>query len=79
MQQVRDAGFSGFCTGYSGCRICDVCSCKDKKPCLYPDQRIDCLSSYCVDVAELAKRCGLDFAWTPKKLYLFGIIAFRIV
>lgn len=77
MQKVKDAGFSGFCAGYSGCRICDVCGCKEQKPCPYPEQRIDCLSSYCVDVAELAKRCSLDFAWAPNKLYLFGIIAFR--
>lgn len=77
MQQVRAAGHSGFCAGYSGCRICDVCGCKENKPCPHPDQKIDCLSSYCVDVAELAKRCNLDFAWKQGKLYLFGLIAFR--
>ena len=29
------------------------------------------------DVAELARRCNLDFAWSRTKLHLFGIVAFH--
>ena len=76
-QKMKDAGYPGFCAGYNGCPLCDVCNCKTGLPCAHPEERIDCLSSYCVDVAALAKRCDLDFAWTPNKLHLFGIIAFH--
>ena len=29
------------------------------------------------DVEELARRCELEFSWSPDKLYLFGMIAFH--
>ena len=76
-KRMRDSGLLGFCAGYNGCALCEVCNCKSGLPCADPENRIDCLSSYCVDVAELAKRCNLDFAWKQNKLYLFGIIAFH--
>jgi len=77
MRKLRAAGFNGFCAGNNGCPLCDICKCKEQLPCAHPEERIDCLSSYCVDVAELAKRCELDFAWTPETLYLFGFLAFH--
>jgi hypothetical protein len=33
------------------------------------------MSAYCIDVAKLAERCGLQFGWIPGKLFLFGMIA----
>ena len=77
MQHLKEEGYQGFCAGYNGCPLCKVCNSKTGLPCAHPEDRIDCLSSYCVDVAALAKRCGLDFAWQPDKLYLFGLIAFH--
>lgn len=79
LQQLRDDGYQGFCAGYNGCPLCKVCNIKKGLPCAHPEDRLDCLSSYCVDVAELAKRCNLDFAWQRNKLYLFGLIAFHKV
>lgn len=64
-----------FCSGYGGCALCTPCKRAENQPCAYPDLRISCMSAYCVDVAELARRCGLSFAWDPKKLYLFGMVA----
>ena len=77
MRKLKAAGFEGFCAGNNGCPVCEVCSCEEHRPCAHPEERINCLSSYCVDVAELAKRCRLDFAWTPDTLYLFGFLAFH--
>ena len=79
VQKMKTGGYDGFCAGYNGCYLCDVCNCVKQLPCAHPELRIDCLSSYCVDVAELAKRCDLEFAWSRTKLHLFGIIAFHSV
>lgn len=75
--RLRVAGFDGFCAGYNGCPLCSPCKQETGEPCTFPDRRISCVSAYCVDVAELASRCGLEFAWTPGRLHLFGMIAFH--
>ena len=79
VQQLKADGYDGFCAGYNGCHLCDVCNCVKQLPCVHPDLRVDCLSSYCVDVAELARRCNLEFTWSRTKLHLFGMIALHKV
>lgn len=78
-EKLRLAGLQGFCLGYGGCPLCEPCRQAEGKPCVFPEKRISCMSAYCIDVGELAGRCGLEFAWTPGKLYLFGMIAFHTV
>lgn len=77
MKTMREHGYEGFCTGYNGCPLCDPCLKTKGLPCAHPEQRISCMSAYCIDVAALAERCGLPFAWDPTKLHLFGLIAFH--
>ena len=77
LEKLRAAGYQGFCSGYNGCPLCDPCKRKEGLPCAHPQKRISCMSAYCVDVAGLAEKCGMEFAWSPEKLYLFGMIAFR--
>ena len=77
MKQLREIGCVGFCAGYNGCPLCDPCRRKENQPCLHPDQRISCMSAYCIDVAKLAERCHLKFGWIPGKLFLFGMIAYH--
>ena len=77
MERIRRNGYAGFCSGYNGCHLCTPCKRRENLPCSHPDLRISCLSAYCVDVAELAKRCSLPFAWSKDKLHLVGMIAFH--
>ena len=77
MDRLKQAGFDGFCAGYNGCPLCEPCKRISGEPCAFPEKRISCLSAYCVDVAELAKRCGLEFSWQDGKLFLFGMLAFH--
>lgn len=77
MEKVKAAGCQGFCTGYNGCPLCDPCKRTENLPCAHPDKRISCMSAYCIDVAKLADRCGLEFGWITGKLFLFGLIAYR--
>lgn len=75
MDRLRRLGYGGFAAGYNGCPLCDPCKRILNEPCPFPDKRISCMSAYCIDVAQTAGRCGLEFAWEPGKLYLFGLIA----
>lgn len=75
-RKLRQNGLSGFCLGYGGCPLCDPCKRVSNEPCPHPEEKISCLSAYCVDVAKLAQSCGLPFAWEQEKLYLFGMFAF---
>ena len=76
-EQIREAGYTGFCLGYNGCPLCNPCKQVEDKPCAFPEKKISCMSAYCIDVAKLAKKCELPFAWSNEKLYLFGLIAFH--
>lgn len=67
----------GFCAGYNGCPLCEPCLRTKGAPCAHPDERISCMSAYCIDVAKLAERCSLGFDWVDDKLFLFGMIAYR--
>lgn len=73
-EKLRADGFRCFYLGYGGCPLCNPCKHGEGKPCAFPDRKVSCLSAYCVDVAELAKRCGLEFAWSQEKLHMFGMI-----
>lgn len=65
---------AGRCAGGSCCDLCDPCERRSGRPCPHPDLRFSCMSAYCVNVAELAEKCGLEFAWDRKKLYVFSMI-----
>ena len=75
-ESLRQAGHQGFCLGYGGCPLCDPCKRVNNEPCAHPDKKISCMSAYCIDVAKLAEKCGLEFAWVPEKLFLFGMYIF---
>lgn len=77
MDKLQKMEVEGFPLGYGGCPLCDPCARKEGEPCKHPEKRISCMSAYCIDVAKLAEMCGLEFAWNPEKLYLFGMIAFH--
>lgn len=77
MKKLQENGYSGFCSGYGGCSLCSPCKRTENKPCIHPELRISCMSAYCIDVAELAKRCKLAFAWSENRLHLFGMAAFH--
>lgn len=76
-EKLRELGCRGFCLGYNGCPLCQPCKRAEGLPCAHPEDRISCMSAYCIDVAELARRCELPFGWIPGKLFLFGMIAYH--
>ena len=73
MKKFRELGYDGFCAGYGGCSLCTPCKRTLDEPCSFPDLKISCMSAYCVDVADLAGKCGLEFSWEPERLFIFGM------
>ena len=71
---LQTEGYQGLMIGGSCCSLCKPCRMAKGEPCPQPELRFSCMSAYCIDVAELAKRCGLEFAWDTKKLSPFGMI-----
>lgn len=76
-ENLRREGMDCFCLGYGGCPLCDPCKQIKGEPCAFPEKRISCMSAYCIDVGKLAGKCGMEFAWIPEKLFLFGMIMLR--
>lgn len=77
LARLREEGFDGFAVGGGNCTLCAPCRMLSGEPCAHPAERFSCMSAYCVDVAKLAARCGLPFAWDPAKLHSFGMILFH--
>ena len=67
----------GLCAGGSCCNLCSPCRMALGEPCADPKRRFSCMSAYCVDVAELAKRCGMAFSWDPQNLQIFSMIVLK--
>lgn len=61
---------------YAGASCCDLCGECAPKVCPFPERRFSCLSAYCLDVAELAARCGMSFSWDEHRLCLYSMIVF---
>ena len=76
-EDLRGKDVDCFCLGYGGCPLCNPCKQVEGEPCVFPEKRISCMSAYCIDVGKLAGKCGLEFAWIPEKLFLFGMIVIR--
>lgn len=76
LDAARQSGLQGFAVGCSGCRLCSPCRRVENAPCPFPERRMSCMSAYCVDVAALSRRCGLEYGWGGSCLHLFGMIVF---
>ena len=66
----------GFVVGASNCTLCSPCLLTQNKPCAHPDIAYCCMSAYCIHVKDLAEKCGMNYAFVPGKLSLFGMYVF---
>ena len=72
--ELKAAGFDGFCIGASCCDLCTPCKGQSGEPCAFPDKSFSCMSAYCIDVSKLAELTGLRFAWVSDTLFCYGMI-----
>lgn len=76
-EKLKTMGYHGLVAGGSCCSLCEPCKMTTREACAFPQLRFSCMSAYCVDVAETAKRCGMEFQWDPRKLHIFGMIVLK--
>lgn len=72
----RKADFRNLLLGAGGCRHCAVCAAVDKKPCRFPDKKVDSLESYSVQVSSLAAACGLKYINGANTVTYFGAVLY---
>lgn len=77
LDALREKGCEGFMVGGSCCDLCHPCKKSLDEPCAQPERRFSCMSAYCVDVAKLAEKCGLEFAWDSRRLRPYGMLVLR--
>ena len=77
LDALRERGYEGFMVGGSCCDLCHPCRKTLGEPCVQPERRFSCMSAYCVDVARLAEKCGLEFAWDSRRLRPYGMLVLR--
>lgn len=77
LERLNNMGYDGLMIGGSCCSLCDPCKMVTGEPCAFPQLRFSCMSAYCVDVAQTAKRCGMEFQWDSTRLYIYGMIILR--
>ena len=73
---IDQLGVKGVMGGASPCTLCEQCAIADGKPCRDEERRFSCLSAYCIDVAALAKKCGMEYFCADGGIALFGVYAF---
>ena len=59
------------------CRYCPECSKIKGEPCIHPDMAISCLSAYCIDVLDMAKKLNMEYLLGDKKIAYFGLVLFK--
>ena len=60
-----------------GCTICPVCAQASGEPCRFPDEAISSLEAYCMNVAALAERCGMQYINGANTVTYFGAFLVR--
>lgn len=62
--------------GASSCGLCERCAILDALPCRFPDQKVSCMSAYCIYVKGLCDQTGMQYDCGPGKIAFFGMIVF---
>lgn len=59
-----------------GCSVCSICAQVEGEPCRYPDQAISSLEAYCMNVANLAELCHMNYINGQNTVTYFGAFLF---
>lgn len=76
VKQLKKGGLAPLTVGASDCTLCEKCLWDKEKACPHEEDRFSCMSAYCMNVADLAQKCGIDYTYNEGVLSLFGMICF---
>lgn len=69
----KKQGYAGMVLGAGACGVCKTCTKPEGKPCRFPELAITSLEACGVNVAELAKICGLRYINGQNTVTYFGL------
>lgn len=58
--------------GAGGCMLCETCAAKTGEACRFPEKALSSLEAHCIQVSELAARCGMKYINGPNTVTYFG-------
>ncbi|MBQ1234622.1 MAG: DUF2284 domain-containing protein, partial [Oscillospiraceae bacterium] len=76
VKELKNGGFAPLMAGASDCTLCEKCLWDQNTSCSREEDRFSCMSAYCINVADLAQKCGIDYTYNEGVLSLFGMICF---
>lgn len=76
VKELKNGGFAPLMAGASDCTLCEKCLWDQNTSCPREEDRFSCMSAYCINVADLAQKCGIDYTYNEGVLSLFGMICF---
>lgn len=59
-----------------GCTKCERCAALDKEPCRHPGKVTPSLSSFCINVAQTAGKCGMKYINGVNTVTYFSVVLF---
>ena len=59
-----------------GCTLCERCARLDNEPCRFPEKVMPSLSSYCINVSQMAGKCGMRYINGVNTVTYFSVILF---
>ena len=73
---LKQRGLAPLMAGASDCTLCQTCLRAQGNPCPHGEERFSCMSAYCINVADLAQKCSIDYTYSEGGLSLFGMICY---
>lgn len=59
-----------------GCPVCKTCAALEQKPCRFPERAVSSLEAYCMNVSDLAGKCGMKYINGKDTVTYFGAVLF---
>ena len=75
-KKVREKVPGAITLAAGGCTICERCACLDGEPCRFPEKVVPSLSSFCINVARTAGKCGMKYINGQDTVTYFSVILF---
>lgn len=61
-----------------GCNICEKCAKMSDEPCRFPEKAVSSLEAYCIQVSQLAEKCGMKYINGKDTVTYFGAYLYNI-
>ena len=59
-----------------GCSVCETCARTDNLPCRFPEKAISSMEGYCMNVSQIAEKCGMKYINGVNTVTYFSAVLF---